>query len=429
MKRILIYVLSALALCSCCGKFNNNYMWFDCEANYAVLSDPDSIDFYLHKVKDLGFDNVVVDVKSIMGDVLYDSDIAPFMGEFKGVRRAKDYDMMGRFIETGHSLGMRVFASMNIFAGGHKYFKWGIIYGEHPEWQSICYTGGKLVPIADTPGYNGMLNPSNPEVQNYQISILKEFFTKYRKCDGIIFDRVRYDGITSDFSELSRRQFEEYSASAVENFPEDIISWYDEEGNLRDKWVRGPRFNEWVEWRAGVIHDFVERAHKEIKSIRRNIIIGDYTGAWYDTYYELGVNWASKNFDPSETYDWATPNYKNTGYAEMLDVYMTGLYYTVITKAEMDETYKVVGENGESALQLSLNYNYTVEGGAEFAERITEGAKAPLVGSVYVDQFAPSYEKFGSAVKQCLESTDGVMVFDFCHIRANNLWDVLEDAM
>lgn len=429
MKRILVFALSALILSACRGKYNENYMWFDCEANYAVLSSPDSIDFYLHKVKELGFDNVVVDVKSIMGDVLYDSGIAPFMGEFKGVRRGRDYDMMGRFIETGHSLGMRVFASMNIFAGGHKYFKWGLIYGEHPEWQSICYVDGKLVPISQTPGYNGMLNPSNPDVQEYQISILKEFFTKYDRCDGIIFDRVRYDGITSDFSELSRSQFEAFTSSPVENFPEDILSWYDGNGNLRDKWARGPRFNEWVEWRAGVIHDFVVRAHRELKSLRSDIIIGDYTGAWYDTYYELGVNWASKNYDPSKDYDWATPTYRNTGYAEELDVYMTGLYYTLITKEEMDNAYGVVGENGEAALQLSLNYNYTVEGGAEFASRLTEGAKAPLVGSVYVDQFAPSFEKFDDAVKQCLKSTDGVMVFDFCHIRANNLWDSLAGAM
>ena len=48
-------------------------MWFDCEANYATLSSPDSIEFYLEKCRDLGFGNVVVDMKSIMGEVLYDS--------------------------------------------------------------------------------------------------------------------------------------------------------------------------------------------------------------------------------------------------------------------------------------------------------------------------------------------------------------------
>ena len=49
-------------------------MWFDCEANYATLSHPDSIRFYLEKCRDLGFNNAVVDVKSIMGEVV-DSNV------------------------------------------------------------------------------------------------------------------------------------------------------------------------------------------------------------------------------------------------------------------------------------------------------------------------------------------------------------------
>jgi hypothetical protein len=81
MKRNLLFVIAsfvlALASCSNDKKVNHNYMWFDCEANYETLSHPDSIKFYLEKCKGLGFENVVVDVKSIMGEVLYDSEIAP----------------------------------------------------------------------------------------------------------------------------------------------------------------------------------------------------------------------------------------------------------------------------------------------------------------------------------------------------------------
>src|SRR5574344_560301 len=88
---------------------NHNYMWFDCEANYATLSSPDSIKFYLSKCKDLGFGNVVVDMKSIMGEVLYDSEIAPYMGDWEGVERSRDYDMMQYFIDYGHKMGIKVF--------------------------------------------------------------------------------------------------------------------------------------------------------------------------------------------------------------------------------------------------------------------------------------------------------------------------------
>ena len=77
MPRITRFLITLLAVCilviSCKPdnqRVNHNYMWFDCEANYATLSSLDSIEFYLKKCRDLGFGNVVVDMKSIMGEVL-----------------------------------------------------------------------------------------------------------------------------------------------------------------------------------------------------------------------------------------------------------------------------------------------------------------------------------------------------------------------
>ena len=243
-NRPLLLAISILALlCSCtAGKqtYNHNYMWFDCEANYRTLSHPDSIKYYIQKSKDIGFDNVVVDMKSIMGEVLYKSDIAPYMGDWEGVERSVDYDMMQYFIDYGHEIGVRVFASLNVFAGGHNFFDRGIIYGDKAHWQSICYEKGELVPISSIKtNYNGMMNPANLDMQQYQIDILKEFVAKYPGCDGLIFDRVRFDGVTSDFSELSKELFEEYAGVKVENYPEDILCWYDQDGKLRDNWVPG----------------------------------------------------------------------------------------------------------------------------------------------------------------------------------------------
>lgn len=433
MKRILLTLTAVLMFLASCSQKpaqeNRNYMWFDCEANYAALSSPDSIRFYLEKVRDLGFQNVVVDMKSIMGEVLYDSEIAPYMSPFEGVERSRNYDMMGLFIEYGHQLGLEVFASLNVFCGGHNYMDRGIIYGEHPEFQAVCYEKGEMVPISSIKtNYNGMLNPADPAVQDYELAILKEFVSKYPGCDGLIFDRVRFDGMTSDFSDLSRSLFEEYIGQKVENFPEDVLSWYDEEGNLRSEWARGKYFNQWCEWRAGIIHDFVQTVHKELKAINPDLLIGDYTGAWYPTYYQLGVNWASKDFDPSQTFDWATPGYKNTGYAEMLDIYMTGLYYSYITKDDVDKATGTKGQSSESGLELSLDYCYCVEGGAELAEKVTMGV-VPVIGSIYVEQYLGEMDKFAPAVEQSLKSTGGVMIFDISHLNKHGLWGDLEGAM
>lgn len=435
VKNNILLILWVTVLVSCSARkevktdnLNSNYMWFDCEANYERLSYPDSIRYYLDKCKEVGFGNVVVDVKSIMGEVLYDSRIAPYMGEWNGWYRRQDYDMLSYFIEYGHKIGVRVFASLNVFAGGHNYFNRGIIYKQYPEWQSIVYDRGKLTPISEIKSnYNGMLNPANREVQEYELDILKEFAEKYPDLDGIIFDRVRYDNVTSDFSQLSKKLFEEYSGEAVGNYPDDILYWeQDPAGQL--VWKKGPRFNKWIEWRASVIKEFVEEAHGMLRQVNPDLIIGDYTGAWYPTYYQVGVNWASETYDPSTEFDWATPEYYKTGYAELLDVYMTGLYYTLITKEDVDKATGVVGQRSEAAMDNSLTYCYCVEGGAELARRITAGV-VPVIGSIYVDQYEGDVDLFGSAVSQAVKSTDGVMVFDIVHIIDNGWWEELGRAV
>lgn len=434
IKHLFSALVLAFALAACSSveepkEYNSNYMWFDCEANYERLSNPDSIYFYMKKTKDAGFDNVVVDVKSIMGEVLYDSHIAPYMGEWEGHYRRQDYDMLGYFIEYAKELDMQVFGSLNIFAGGHNFFDRGIIYKQHPEWQSIVYDRGTLTPISEMKHhYNGMMNPANPEVQAYQLSVLKEFAELYPEVDGIIFDRVRFDGITSDFSQLSKELFEEYAGLTVENYPDDVLYW---ENNSKGEpvWRRGPHFNKWVEWRAMTIRNFVEKAHTMLKEVNPDLIIGDYTGAWYPTYYQLGVNWASKDYDPSERYDWATENYKNTGYAEMLDVYMTGLYYTLVTKEDVDNANGFTGVRTEAGMDVNdLTYCYSVEGGAELAKGLTMGA-APVIGSIYVEQYMNDFSVFGPAVTQAIKSTDGLMIFDIVHLIKHSLWDELDAAM
>ena len=173
MNRILslLAVVLVASAVSCCKSATVEtkptkpvYMWVDCEANFERMSTQDSIAYYVDKMKSIGITDIVVDVKSIMGETLYDSKIAPYMAEFEGTVRPREYDMMQHFIDYGHKAGLRIHGSLNIFAGGHMIFKRGIIYNEHPEWQSIVYMpDGKLVPISEMKNnYNGMLHPSNP---------------------------------------------------------------------------------------------------------------------------------------------------------------------------------------------------------------------------------------------------------------------------
>ncbi|MCX8011207.1 MAG: family 10 glycosylhydrolase, partial [Ignavibacteria bacterium] len=96
-------------------------LWFDATANFQRLSYVDSIKYYLDKAKEIGFTDVVVDVKPITGEVLYPSNIAPQMKEWQGFTRSDSLDFLNTFINEAHKRKLKVHASLNIFCEGHNF--------------------------------------------------------------------------------------------------------------------------------------------------------------------------------------------------------------------------------------------------------------------------------------------------------------------
>ena len=400
-------------------------MWFDAEANFGRFNQKDSIDYYLQKIKSLGFTHAIVDVRPITGEVLYDSKYAPRMEEWKGAKRG-NFDYLDYFIQEGHKLGLQVHASLNVFCAGHNYFDRGLVYNGHPEWASMVYNPEKgIISIMEEKHkYGAMINPLNEEYRKHIIDVLKEFVGKYPDLDGLMLDRVRYDGISADFSPLSRSKFEEYIGAKVENFPQDILTW---EKTGDGKFV--PKFGKlalkWLEWRTKTITDFMALARREVKAVNPDISFGTYTGAWYPSYYEVGVNFASKDYDPSRDFDWATPEYKNYGYAELIDLYATGNYYTDITIEEYQKNGRSVWNETDSQAQSGIWY--CVEGSCQHLRTILKNNK--FMGGVLVDQFYDNPAKLSKAIATNLKLSDGLMVFDIVHVINKNLWKEVEEGM
>lgn len=401
-------------------------MWFDATANFERFNHKDSIDFYLKKIKSLGFTDAVVDMRPISGHVLYRSEYAPFLSEWDGVKRDESFDFLAYFIQKAHENRLKIHASLNVFVAGHNFYDLGPIYENHPEWASILYTiKDGFVPITSLKKkYSAMVNPIHPEYQTYILNIFKEIVQKYPKLDGIILDRVRYDGYMADFSELSRKKFEEYLHNTLDKFPDDIYKWEkDELGNSYPK--KGKYYLQWLEWRAKNIYDFMAKARNTIKSANPNILFGTYTGAWYPSYFEVGVNFASKNYDPSKDFDWATPTYKNTGYAELIDLFMVGNYYTAITKEEYLAKDKAV--QNETDMQAQKDIWYCVEGSNENLKRIMGENK--FLGGILADQFYENPQGLTESIKMNIEGSNGLMIFDIVHIIKKNMWDAVEKGM
>ncbi len=192
-------------------------IWFDATANWERLGTQAGVEAILDKCVDAGADIVVVDVKPISGYVLFPSAVAPRMVEWKGARRPPEFDLLRVVCEEGHKRGLRVFASMNFFSEGHMGVpgvieRQGMVFDfpERRDWESVDWIvpagSDKAILAPSDQGVRGnavFVSAANPEVVRHELAILREICAY--PIDGVCLDRVRFQGITADFSPCARR--------------------------------------------------------------------------------------------------------------------------------------------------------------------------------------------------------------------------------
>jgi len=251
------------------------------------------------------------------------------------------------------------------------------------------------------------VNPLHPEVRAYELSIIKEICSNY-DVDGIVLDRMRYPNLYTDFSDISRREFEKMIGRSVENWPFDIIK---RSPTASDDIIRGPLFKDWLKFRAKVMHDFIVEAREMVKSTKPDARLGIYVGSWYPLYYDVGINWGS----PRNTaeYEWWPQGYEQTGYADQVDFMCTGCYYVHPTRKDAIKAGDPEWMSVEASAQESIN-----------AVRDDTFVYA----SLYLMQYQDQPHRFTQAVKQCLKETQGCMLFDLVYVRNYDWWDILKST-
>jgi uncharacterized lipoprotein YddW (UPF0748 family) len=266
-----------------------------------------------------------------------------------------------------------------------------------------------LIPIAEATSEPVSLftNPSNPDVRAYELSIVNEVASNY-DVDGITFDRMRYSGISTDFSPLSRRQFEAWLGKKMDRWPEDIYQIDPLPGRGI---TRGPYFKEWLAWRSRTIKGWLQEAVSLVRLRRPTAKVGVYVGSWYSTYFSVGVNWGSDWHRPE--YDWTTSNYNETGYASLVDYVTTGCYYPLATK--------------EEARVQGLAEDATVQAAAEISSRAVADASFVYAG-LYLLDYKGKPEAFRKALRTALDNSQGVMLFDLSYLEEYNWWSVLTET-
>jgi uncharacterized lipoprotein YddW (UPF0748 family) len=266
----------------------------------------------------------------------------------------------------------------------------------------------RLLPIAEAPSEAValFLNPAHPEVRAYELGLVNEICSNY-EIDGFVFDRMRFSGITTDFSEVSRRQFEAWLGKTLERFPADVIQL--DPSPVKPP-IPGKYYREWLEWRARIIKDWLRDATAIVRYKRRTAVCGVYVGSWYASYYGVGVNWGGEDYAPNPLFDWMTPSYRTTGYAGLLDYLTTGCYYKVPTR--------------EDARAAGLDEKGTVQAGAEQSVTATNNSAFVYAG-IYLLDYRDRPEEFRKAIRAAQAWSQGVMLFDLHYLEQYGWWDIL----
>lgn len=132
-------------------------IWLETSANlYDVLKDKESIERFLDKVEEAGFNTIIAEAKNSFGHVIFKSKIAPRVHNLKFARTwppcypppneflKEDFDILAVLIEEAHKRNLKIFTAVNIFSEGLNAFEVGPAFS-HPEWQSVFYTGRQMI--------------------------------------------------------------------------------------------------------------------------------------------------------------------------------------------------------------------------------------------------------------------------------------------
>ena len=422
-------------------RHRNMAAWIDCRSNvfgpYGRFNDTNLIKLTLDTMRTVGFNEIVLDVKGSAGYTMYPSAYAKSFTSLDGRSLPPNFDYVDFMVREAHKRSFKIYASIVTFVEGDGSRGFGTVYDD-PAFRSkyesiVCDETGKRVPITST-GKNAFVNPAQPAVQERILNIIKEIVQKYN-IDGLILDYARYTDICADFSDFSKNQFIDFlkanfsdNAASSMNFPGDIVSsWKTSSGQVLPA-TTGKYYNKWLLYRTGVIHDFFKKARAAVKGVKSNVSFGVYVGAWYTTYYQVGVNWASEDYDPFNDqtirFSWAYPGYGKNGYTEQLDHLMTGNYYTQVMLSENPAT-------------INDKYNWwCIEGSINGTQYVTKN-KVPLYGSLDMgntDWANPG--EISRAMKYILSRTSGgIMIFDIGHVYAPQynrlktpLWDAIKEG-
>ena len=264
-----------------------------------------------------------------------------------------DFDMAQAFIDEGHRRGLKVsLSSTTLSMGAWPLEVDGPAYTVPRIGAMTCveYLPDGLHDIKDSRSHGifAFLNPALPEARELMIAHVKEVAGKYHP-DGFLLDYCRFNNYHSDFSEYSRKAFEEHIGHEVEDFPYSIYTY-----NGTDEYdiSHGKYYREWMTWRSGLIQGLVRDLAAAIKEVSPKTEVSYWAASWWPWIQGNGQNWAGQGTTwISEHYgslDFATQDYAATGFGDCLDTFEMGAYLQHVHGADDPESMEYALKRGKA---------------------------------------------------------------------------------
>jgi hypothetical protein len=248
------------------------------------------------------------------------------------------------------------------------------------------------------------VDPLSPGVKQRFLEVI-DAVSDY-PIDGIVFDRLRYTTHTAGMGPAMRAEFEKRYGE-VSFWPESVFApaW-----PPSPELSKGPRYSEWMQFRAEVITELLHDAVTRIRSKDREIAVGSYVGSGWETYYSVGVNYATDV--PAAPYDFAFDTYGLAGYAALLDFLTPGCFYKVALEVD-------------PGVQPGRQ-RFTVEGASELMTDLA-GDATLVYPALYGLDWEGNPDGLRKAIRACLKNGDGIMFFDAIYVIRNDWWKIFEE--
>lgn len=188
--------------------------------------------------------------EAISGTVFYQSTIAPIAPIFK------NFDVIADLIKEAKARGLKVKAWMPQFHDQ-------VAARKNPDWAMKALVNGKIITYqGSNPNWpEHFANPLHPDVQAYQLSLIKEFLAKYQ-VDALAVDWLRFDDYHMDLSERTRSAFQ-----AIYGYDPLTIDF------SRSSTKR----NQWNEFRSDQLAAYAKKVRDTVNSVRPGLSVGSYT--------------------------------------------------------------------------------------------------------------------------------------------------------